>query len=152
MRLASRCLFAASLAVAPAPAFAEIAGHVVVTPQEMTWRPAPPALPSGAEAVVLYGDPAQPGPFVLRARLPKGYRIPTHTHPDAEIVTVLSGSLRVGMGGAEKRLPAGGFFALSSGGSHWVEVDENAVIQISANGPWGIDYADPKDDPRKKTM
>jgi quercetin dioxygenase-like cupin family protein len=152
MRLAHRCLIAASLALAPAPAFAETAAHIVATPQELAWRSPPPALPAGSEVAMLYGDPTQPGPFVMRLRAPKGYRVSTHTHPDVEVVTVLSGALRISMGGAEKRLPAGGFFAMPAGVEHRVEIDEDAVIQINASGPWGIDYVDPKDDPRKKTM
>jgi quercetin dioxygenase-like cupin family protein len=36
--------------------------------------------------------------FAFRLKLPKGYHIPPHTHPKPEIVTVLSGTARLGMG------------------------------------------------------
>ncbi len=32
--------------------------------------------------------------------------------------------------------------------AHFVFADEETVIQISTNGPWGLTYVDPKDDPR----
>ena len=42
--------------------------HKVVTPQEITWGAAPASIPAGAEAAVLYGDPAKEGLFSLRLK------------------------------------------------------------------------------------
>src|SRR6476659_2900650 len=72
--------------------------HKVMAAQEIKWGPAPPSLPPGAQAAVLYGDPGKDGMFVFQRKVPKGYRIPPHTHPKPEIVTVLSGTMRLGMG------------------------------------------------------
>ena len=47
-------------------------------------------------------------------------------------------------------LPAGSFFALPPGTAHYVFIDEETVIQISTNGPWGLKYVNPEDDPSKK--
>jgi hypothetical protein len=47
--------------------------------QEIKWGPAPPSIPPGAQAAVLYGDPGKEGLFSLRLKLPKGYHIPPHT-------------------------------------------------------------------------
>src|SRR5262245_12013524 len=44
---------------------------------------------------VLTGDPGKDGPYAVRVRLPAGYKIPPHTHPTAENVTVLSGTRQV---------------------------------------------------------
>ncbi|MGH6814482.1 MAG: cupin domain-containing protein, partial [Hyphomicrobiaceae bacterium] len=90
-------------------------------------------------------------------RLPKGYRIPPHTHPKPEIVTVISGAMRLGMGetvdpGKAKSLPAGSFFALSPGMAHYAIFDEDTVIQLNSTGPWGLTYINPKDDPRQKSQ
>ena len=53
------------------------AKHVVVRPDAIEWGPAPPALPPGSHLAILVGDPSQPGvPYVLRAKLPDGYKIP----------------------------------------------------------------------------
>jgi quercetin dioxygenase-like cupin family protein len=128
---------------------------VIVNAQEIKWGAGPPSIPSGAQAAVLYGDPGKEGLFSLRLKLPKGYAIPPHTHPKHEIVTVISGTFRLGMGEkADKSkgqpLPVGSFFALSPGMAHFAYADEDTVIQLNSTGPWGLTYVDPKDDPRNK--
>jgi quercetin dioxygenase-like cupin family protein len=132
-------------------------GHKVVSPQEIKWGPAPPSIPPGAQAATLYGDPSKDGLFALRLRLPKGYHIPPHTHPKPEVVTVLSGTFRLGMGktadqAKAQALPTGSFFALSPGMEHYAYTDEDTVIQLNSTGPWGLTYVNPKDDPRQKTQ
>jgi quercetin dioxygenase-like cupin family protein len=132
-------------------------GHTIVPPQEIKWGPAPAVLPPGAEAAVLFGDPSEEGLFVLRLKLPRGYRVAPHEHPVDEVITVISGTFRMGMGEvADQRkarpLPAGSFFALPPGMAHYVFTDEETVVQISTVGPWGLTYINPKDDPRQKTQ
>ena len=112
-----------------------------------------PSLPAGAEAAVLYGDPAKDDMFALRIKAPKGYRVPPHTHPKAEAITVISGIITLGMGPSADRasveyLSAGSFTSMSHGVVHYVFVDEDSVVQVNATGPWGIDYVNAKDDPR----
>ena len=114
-------------------------------------------LPTGAQAAVLFGDPTKKGLFALRLKVPAGYAVPPHTHPADEVVTVISGTFNLGMGktadrGATKALPAGSFVALPPGTPHYVYTDEETVIQINTNGPWGLKYVNPADDPRKKTQ
>jgi quercetin dioxygenase-like cupin family protein len=130
--------------------------HKLVTSNEITWGAGPPSVPAGAQAVVLYGDPSKEGLFAFRLQAPKGYAIGPHTHPKPEIVTVISGTVRLGMGTTAdkekaKVLPAGSFIALSPGTAHYFLVDEDAVIQLNSNGPWGIDYVNAADDPRTTT-
>src|SRR5262249_15376435 len=132
-------------------------GHTIVPPQEIKWAPAPDVLPPGAKAAVLFGDPDKEGLFVLRLRFPAGYRVAPHTHPVYEVVTVISGTFYKGMGEtADPRkaqaLPAGSFFALPPDTAHYVFMEEETVIQISTNGPWGLTYINPKDDPRQKSQ
>lgn len=136
-----------------AGAFAEpLAEHRALAPQDILWKPAPAAFPPGSETAVLFGDPANEGPFVVRVRARKGYRVPLHTHPAPEVLTVLSGAVSYGVGrdGATTRLPVGGFSVMPPGLEHYVLIEEDAVVQINAVGPWRIDYVDPRDDPRKK--
>ena len=128
--------------------------HKLVAPGDVAWKPAPKSLPAGAEAAVLFGDPSKEGLFVLRLHFPSGYVVPPHTHPVYEVVTVLSGAGKLGMGavadkGATTTLPAGSFFALPPNMAHYAFYDEDTVIQITTNGPWGITYVNPDDDPRK---
>src|SRR5690606_367258 len=72
--------------------------HKVISPDTTKWGPAPPSLPKGAEAAVLFGDPGKSGRFTLRLKLPAGYAIPAHQHPTYEAVTLISGRFNVGMG------------------------------------------------------
>jgi len=128
--------------------------HKVLTPDEIKWGPAPPSIPKGAQAAAIYGDPSKAELFALRLKLPKGYHIPPHTHPKPEVVTILSGTLRLGQGATAdqskaKPLPAGSFFAMTPGMQHYVYADEDTVLQLNSTGPWGLTYVNEKDDPRK---
>jgi len=82
------------------------------SPAELKWQDGPPSLPKGAKIAVLEGDPGKEGPFVFRVKVPDGYRIPPHTHPKTERVTVISGQFNIGIGDefdekALKSMPAG---------------------------------------------
>ncbi|CAN7680894.1 cupin domain-containing protein [Phyllobacterium sp. LjRoot231] len=128
--------------------------QTMVAPNDVKWVPAPKVLPAGAEAAVLFGDPTKEGLFALRLKVPSGYAIPPHTHPADEVVTVISGAANLGMGetadrSAAKALPAGSFFALPPSMAHFVYFDEETVVQITTNGPWGLKYVNPADDPQK---
>ena len=134
---------------------AQMAGHSTVTPQEVKWGPAPPSIRPGAQAAVLYGDPNKEGMFVMRLKLPKGFQLSPHTHPKPEIVTVISGTMRLGTGrtadpSKAQALPAGSFFAMDPGMEHYGSFDEDTIVQINSTGPWGITYVNPADDPRQK--
>ncbi|MGH7509540.1 MAG: cupin domain-containing protein [Gemmatimonadales bacterium] len=151
----------AALAVAAGAAQAQdhskAGSHAVVAlPDQIAWGPAPPSLPAGAKAAVLEGDPAKAGPFTLRLQAPDGYRIPAHSHPGIEHVTVLKGTFRVGMGDkfdASKLsdLPSGTFAALQPGTRHFAQAKGETVIQLHGTGPWAIVYVNPADDPRRNT-
>lgn len=147
----------AALALVSAPAFAaDQAGHQahkIIPLEQVVWVAGPPSLESGAQAAVLYGDPSQEGVFVMRLKLPAGFRIAPHTHPRPEILTVISGAFHIGMGteadpASAQRLAPGGFFAFDPGLPHYAHVEEETVVQLSSTGPWTISYVNPADDPR----
>ncbi len=124
-------------------------------PQEMTWTAGPPSLPPGAQVVMLEGNPAKAEPLTMRLKFPAGYKIPPHTHPAIEHVTVLSGTFHMAAGekfdeSKGKRLPAGSFAVMPVQAPHYAWASEETVIQLHSVGPWGITYLNPADDPRKK--
>jgi len=129
----------------------------MIKPDGLTWKDNP-ALPKGAQFAVLVGDPTKAGGMVVqRVKLPANYQVPPHTHPYAETVTVISGSLGSGMGEKfEKKgemLKPGSLFALPAKHAHFVWTgNEEAIVQVQFVGPGGIDYINPADDPRKKTQ
>jgi quercetin dioxygenase-like cupin family protein len=138
-------------------ATAQTSDHTMVSPKDIKWGKGPPSIPPGAEAAVLYGDLGKEGMFAFRLKLPKDYHIAPHTHPKPEIVTVISGTARLGMGETADRakaqaLPAGSFFVMAPGMTHYFFADEDTVIQLNSTGPWGIAYVNPKDDPRQKSQ
>ena len=123
-------------------------------PEEITWGPAPPVLPTGAQIAVLAGDPAKTGAVTLRLKMPAGYAIPPHWHPTDERVTVISGHLGLGMGDTldkkkSKVLKPGGFGIAPANMHHFAWTKTGAVVQVDLMGPFGITYVNPADDPSK---
>ena len=91
----------------------------------------------------------------MRLKMPDGYRIPPHSHPRVEHVTVISGTAKVGMGDTfdESKMnsfAAGSFAAIEPGVHHYAMASGETIIQLHGMGPWAINYANPNDDPRKK--
>jgi ChrR Cupin-like domain len=128
--------------------------HVVVTPADMHWVDGPPSLPKGAKMVLLDGDPTKDGPFVMRVKMPDGFKIMPHTHPKDERVTVLGGTLFLGVGGtfdvsAAKPIPIGSYGRMGAGIKHFGWVKGETILQLHGTGPWEIHYLNPADDPRK---
>ena len=146
-------LTVACAALVSAPAQQPAATHKVVPADAMTWGPAPPSVPAGAQAIVLYGDPAKDGLFVMRLKAPKGYVLAPHVHSGPEIVTVIAGAVRLGIGTDRKAattrpLGPGSRYSTEAGTPHFLIIDSDTVLQVNSKGPWGIEYLDPGDDPR----
>ena len=130
----------------------EFAG--LVRPEQVKWKDGPESLPAGAKFAVLEGDPAKAGYFAMRVMLPAGYRIPPHWHPNVERVTVLSGTMLLGMGdssdtGATEALPAGSYVSMPPRMRHFARTEVPTVVQITTTGPWAIHYLNQADDPRR---
>lgn len=145
----------ASVAVPTLAAEPAMEGHISVIPPEIKWADAPSIGP-GAKLAVLEGDLKQAAPFTMRIMLPPNFKVPAHTHPVFERVTVLSGTFHLGIGekfdpAKARAYPAGGVAMMPPGMPMFAyTTDEEAVIQIHGTGPWGIDYLNPGEDPRKK--
>ena len=130
--------------------------HLMLTPDELKWGPAPPSMPSGAQAAVVAGDPTKAGSaYTIRAKLPDGYKVPPHWHPVDENVTVLEGTLAVGLGekfdqSTGHDLTAGSYARMQKGVRHFAWAKGDTVIQVHGVGPFEIVYVNPADDPRKQ--
>jgi quercetin dioxygenase-like cupin family protein len=123
--------------------------HIMVTPDAVQWVDAPPSITAGAKWAVL-------GPFTFRVKVPAGFKMPPHTHPNLEHVTVLSGVFHFGMGKEldetkVKPLPAGSFVVIPTDSPHYFVTKDETVLQVNGIGPWGITFVNPADDPRQRT-
>jgi quercetin dioxygenase-like cupin family protein len=139
---------AASTALADAP-------MAMLTPGDIKWGDAPPVFPKGAKMAVLYGDPSKAGElFIVRLKVPAGYKIPAHWHPTDENVTVISGTFNMGMGdkldpAKTKAFPAGSFAVAPAKVNHFALAKKEAIVEVSAMGPFAMTYVNPDDDPSK---
>ena len=129
--------------------------HSLLNSKDFKWMDGPPGLPAGAKFTVLDGDPSKEGLFTIRATMPAGYKIPAHWHPSTEHVTVIEGTLYIGMGektdeSKATALTAGGFASLPAKMGHFAFSKDGTTIQVHAMGPFAITYYNPSDDPRPK--
>ena len=124
----------------------------VVTADELVWKEHP--VLKGAQTVILVGDPTKAETIVQRVKFPPHFKVPPHTHPYSEVVTVLSGTYWNAMGDDMEKgvmLKSGSVFVLPANHTHQVwTADEEAIIQVHFTGPGNITYINPADDPRKK--
>ncbi|NBW10185.1 MAG: alpha/beta fold hydrolase [Caulobacteraceae bacterium] len=96
---------------------------------------------AGVQTVLLYGDPAKPGPYAFEIHVPAHTRIESHTHRDDRFATVISGSWFFGYGreatdATVRPLTTGGFYTEPAGAPHFAFTrDEPAVVRITGNGP-----------------
>jgi len=126
------------------------------TPDEIQYGPAPAFVPPGAQLAVLEGNPmGTTGDYTIRLQMPDGYKIAPHWHPKRENVTVISGTLKVGMGdkfdeGKMMSFAAGSFAYLDPSMHHYASANGETVVQIHGMAPVRFVYVNPSDDPSKK--
>lgn len=121
---------------------------------KVSWGAPPPVFPAGAKFAVIDGDPAASGLVTVRLRLPAGYAIKPHWHPTDEHVTVLAGTLSLGMGDSLDKahamtLRAGGYAVAPAKAHHYAFTRTGATIQVHLMGPFALTYVNPADDPSR---
>ncbi len=130
-------------------------GHVMLTPQQIHWQPAPASLPAGAQMAVLDGDPARAGVwYSIGLKMPDGYRLPPHWHPLDASVTVVQGTFGMGVGDTfepsrGRELTAGSYLRISQGVRHYEWTKGETIIHVHGLGPLETTYVNPADDPRQ---
>ena len=146
-----------------------VAGHLVrltaypgadnknaFTPETIPWGPPPPFLAPGAQLAVIEGNPAaSTGDYTVRLKMPDGYRIAPHWHPQRENVTVISGTFKVGMGDTFDKdkmglFLAGSFAYLDPDMHHYAMASGEVIVQVHGIAPLQFNYINPADDPSKK--
>lgn len=126
------------------------------TPDAISYGPAPAFVARGAQLAVLEGNPgAASGDYTVRLKMPDGYRIAPHWHPQRENVTVISGTFKVGMGDNfdESKMgafPAGSFAFLDPDMHHYAMASGEVVVQVHGKAPLQFNYVNPDDDPSHK--
>jgi quercetin dioxygenase-like cupin family protein len=154
------CLSLASLGLAQSDrdtsnASDEMHREAMVRPDDIKWGPAPAKLPPGAQFAVLDGEPSKPRSlYTFRAKLPDGYSVPPHTHPVDEHITVIQGTILLGMGEKFDRAklrepPAGSYARLPKGEPHFNLYKGETIVQFHGIGPYDINYVNLADDPSK---
>lgn len=153
--LAASCLASGvALAFAAQAQHHDSGKHLMVLPAELEWADVP-SLPPGAKIAVIEGPMNGAVPFTARLKLPAGYEIPAHWHPAIEHVTVLSGTFHMGAGdrldrSRTKALGPGAAAIMQVGTRHFAWTSEETVVQLHGVGPWGVNFVNPDDDPRRK--
>ncbi|MEA3153172.1 MAG: hypothetical protein QOK44_761 [Betaproteobacteria bacterium] len=146
--------FAVAVLVAPAAWAQSHGSHIAVAPQDLKWA-AVPSLPPGAQISVIEGPMNKSVPFTVRIKFPANYRLPAHWHNNIEHITVLSGTLHMGIGDkfdATKTTPLapGWVSIMQPATNHFAWTKEETIAQVHGMGPWEVTYVNPADDPRKK--
>jgi hypothetical protein len=129
------------------------ASFKAILPEDITWQTFD-AYPPGVLLATLVGRPSDNGPYAIRVKVPAGGKLMPHQHPEDRVYTVMSGIFYIGLGETfdGDRLtayPPGSVVVLpgSTPHFHWAKSGEY-ITQVTAIGPLGLDYIDPKDDPR----
>jgi quercetin dioxygenase-like cupin family protein len=127
----------------------------MIKPSQIQWKDGPKSLPKGAQYAVLAGDPSKPGLFSMRIKLPANYRVPAHFHTTTDNITVISGTVNFVYGDKlDKRknlYKSGSFVSIPANESHfgWTG-DSGAIVQLNNQGPWELEFVDPKTNARKQ--
>jgi quercetin dioxygenase-like cupin family protein len=126
-----------------------------ILPEDIDWKPFA-AFPPSVRLAVLVGQPSEPGPYMIRVKVPDGVKLMPHRHPEDRVYTVISGVFYVGLGDEFKAdkleaYPPGAVIVLPGNTSHfhWAKSGEY-VSQVTAIGPLGLEYVDSGDDPRNE--
>ena len=124
--------------------------------EDIEWKPFP-AFPPEVRLAVIVGEPSQPGPYVIRVKVPHGVKMMPHKHPEDRVYTVISGVFYIGLGDqfdadTLEAYPPGTVVVLPGNTSHfhWAKSGDY-VTQVTAIGPLGLEYVDGKHDLRNKS-
>lgn len=113
-------------------------GFIAVQPEDVAWRE------GAGNQIVLAGDPAKPGTYVIRIRFAPGQMSRPHFHDQDRYITVIKGTWWVVLGPAAATfdttrmtpMKTGSLVKHPAGGVHFDGAkNEETVVQIMGVGP-----------------
>ena len=147
------CALAAAFAVARSTAIYgqdkkdAVDTHKIVHFGDLKWTP----IIKGCDVASVDGDMNAEGtPFVLRLRCADGSKIPAHWHPTDENVTVLKGTLLVGMGetfdeSKMQTMNVGNFVSMPKEMRHFAMSKGETIVQVHGAGPFKVNWVNPSE-------
>ena len=122
------------------------------TPDDIKWGAPPPVFDQSAQFAVLAGNPMAAGNYVVRLKMPDGYKIMPHWHPTTENITVISGTFHFATGDKFDNtkgavMPAGTFGFVGPHMNHYAWAEGETIVQVHGTGPFKLTYVNPKDAP-----
>jgi hypothetical protein len=101
-----------------------------------------PGLPPGVQSAAVFGDPGQPGVYVLRNTFPPNVTLNPHTHGQKwRIYTIMTGEVRFGFGtkvdpAKSMLLRPGSVVATFEKPHYFVTGPSGATLNVVADGPF----------------
>jgi quercetin dioxygenase-like cupin family protein len=139
MLVAVALVFAGLSSLAPGVQAAEKGskGALIVPASEVKWTDVPEM--AGVQMAVIDGDPGKGASHFL-LKFVGGFAAPLHHHTANHFVTVVAGTLVLGVDGAEQKLPAGSVFAFSKKAKHTTGCAAGAecVLSVDSRGKWDV--------------
>ena len=121
--------------------------HKIVHFGDLKWTP----LIKGCDVAAVDGDMNAEGtPFVIRIRCADASKIPAHWHPTDENVTVLKGTLLVGMGetfdeAKMQTMNVGNFVSMPKEMRHYAMSKGETIVQVHGAGPFKVNWVNPSE-------
>ncbi len=139
MRKYFSMIIAAFVAVLGGLAFAASMAPTMVISGHEHWTAGTGSM-KGTHVVVLAGDPAKSGLYIVRLKVPAGTVFGPHYHNETENVTIVSGTLWVGLGDKMNKakmsaLTAGSFARVPAKLHHYALTKTATVLDITGMGP-----------------
>ena len=113
--------------------------------QDLKWEKIVPELGGGSPEIAILHVEAKTGATQLMIRTPKDFHVPRHWHTANETHTIISGNFTMEhAGGKREELGAGSFNYIPGKIVHqaWTKPDEGALLFITVDGPWDINWVD----------
>jgi hypothetical protein len=145
--LAAAFVVAGSTAVYSQDKKDAVDAHKIVHFGDLKWTP----IIKGCDIAAVDGDMNADGtPFVVRLRCADGSKIPAHWHPTDENVTVLKGTLLVGMGetfdeSKMQTMNVGNFVSMPKEMRHFAMSKGETIVQVHGAGPFKVNWVNPSE-------